>query len=289
MTLELNLDTKQLNALDKGIQVRSRFLQHVENIGKKTKSLKYNDVYFYSLPGTGKSYSVNYHLSKNGLKHNIISGNTSMFAFGVGLCVINHLNTEREDIIIVVDDCDEIFATEASCNTMKNVLDGERKFTYEKSLQSQWPNLNEIQKEAIRAHQNEEKCGFVVPCDNLSFVFLSNFKLPMDDDLRIAREKNQSKSKLLAHKNAIRSRCHVADFDLKNETHWGWIADVVLNTECLNPIEYSDEVKIEILNFLWDHWDNLTERSIRLIEKMAKILKQYPDSYNTTWKFDFLK
>ena len=287
--MELQLESKQMQALEKGMQIRSRFNQLIKNMGKSTKSSKYGDTYFFSPPGTGKSYSIKHHLSNSDIKHFIVSGNVSMYAFGVSLCVINYLNKLAEQIIIVVDDCDEIFATEASCNTMKNVLDGVRTFTYEKSLQSQWPNLSELQKEAIRAHQNEEKCGFSVPCDNMSFVFLSNFKLPIDDVVREAREKNQSKSKLLAHKNAIRSRCNVADFDLKNEAHWGWIADVALNTNCLNPIEYSQEEKIEILNFIWTNWKDLTERSIRLLEKMAIILKQYPDSYNTIWEIDFLK
>ena len=287
--MELQLESKQMQALEKGMQIRSRFNQLIKNMGKSTKSSKYGDTYFFSPPGTGKSYSIKHHLSNSDIKHFIVSGNVSMYAFGVSLCVINYLNKLAEQIIIVVDDCDEIFATEASCNTMKNVLDGVRTFTYEKSLQSQWPNLSELQKEAIRAHQNEEKCGFSVKCDNMSFVFLSNFKLPIDDVVREAREKNQSKSKLLAHKNAIRSRCNVADFDLKNEAHWGWIADVALNTNCLNPIEYSQEEKIEILNFIWTNWKDLTERSIRLLEKMAIILKQYPDSYNTIWEIDFLK
>ena len=287
--MELQLESKQMQALEKGMQIRSRFNQLIKNMGKSTKSSKYGDTYFFSPPGTGKSYSIKHHLSNSDIKHFIVSGNVSMYAFGVSLCVINYLNKLAEQIIIVVDDCDEIFATEASCNTMKNVLDGVRTFTYEKSLQSQWPNLSELQKEAIRAHQNEEKCGFSVTCDNMSFVFLSNFKLPIDDVVREAREKNQSKSKLLAHKNAIRSRCNVADFDLKNEAHWGWIADVALNTNCLNPIEYTQEEKIEILNFIWTNWKDLTERSIRLLEKMAIILKQYPDSYNTIWEIDFLK
>lgn len=287
--MELQLESKQMQALEKGMQIRNRFNQLIKNIGKSTKSSKYGDTYFFSPPGTGKSHSIKNHLSNSDIKYFIVSGNVSMYAFGVSLCVINYLNKLAEQIIIVVDDCDEIFATEASCNTMKNVLDGVRIFTYEKSLQSQWPNLSELQKEAIRAHQNEEKCGFGVPCDNMSFVFLSNFKLPIDDVVREAREKNQSKSKLLAHKNAIRSRCNVADFDLKNEAHWGWIADVALNTNCLNPIEYSQEEKIEILNFIWKNWKDLTERSIRLLEKMAIILKQYPDSYNTIWEIDFLK
>ena len=93
----------------------------------------------------------------------------------------------------------------------------------------------------------------------------------------------------MGHKNAIRSRCNVADFDLKNEAHWGWIADVVLNTTCLDGLDLSVEQKETILDFIWDNWESLTERSIRLIEKMAIIMQEYPDTYMSVWEIDFLK
>lgn len=289
MTTELSLNLKQLLALEKGMKIRNRFKQLIENINTTSKNSKFPHSYFYSPPGTGKSFTIVNHLINSNEKHVVISGNISMYAFMVSLCVLNYLNIEKSNITIVVDDCDEILATEANCNTMKNALDGPRILVYEKSLQSQWQNLNELQKEAIKAHQNDEKCGFSVPCNKMSFVFTSNFKLPIDDEVRKAREKNQSRSILMAHKNAIRSRCNVADFDLRFEEHWGWIADVVLYTECLPSLEYTEEQKIQILNFLWNNWENLTERSIRLVEKMGNILKQYPDSYNEIWLLDFLK
>ena len=37
------------------------------------------------------------------------------------------------------------------------------------------------------------------------------------------------------------------------------------------------------------NWDSLTERSIRLIEKMAIIKIEYPDTYEMVWDIDFLK
>ena len=47
--------------------------------------------------------------------------------------------------------------------------------------------------------------------------------------------------------------------------------------------------KIIILDFLWDPWEDLTEGSIRLVEKMAIIKKEYPESYSLVWEIDFLK
>jgi tRNA isopentenyl-2-thiomethyl-A-37 hydroxylase MiaE len=81
----------------------------------------------------------------------------------------------------------------------------------------------------------------------------------------------------------------VQDFSLSNAELWGWIADVVLNTDCLAEQHITIEKKEAILNFLWDNWLYLTERSIRLIEKMTIIMKEYPHTFKSVWEIDFLK
>ena len=66
----------------------------------------------------------------------IVSGNISMFAFGMSLACIRYQYGDKA-VVILVDDCDEIFKTALNVNIMKNVLDGARVYSYEKSLQSQ--------------------------------------------------------------------------------------------------------------------------------------------------------
>lgn len=283
------LGIQQQEAIERGRMNRVRLGQLVEKISIPKDGDKYPHTYFFSPPGLGKTYTVLNHLLKSNARFIQVSGNVSMFAFGIQLAVINYLNPEKETIVIYVDDCDEIFKTEASCNTMKDVLDGNRIFTYEKSLASQWSNLSSIQQEAIRHFQVEGKMGFSVPTDNMVFVFTSNFKLPIDDEVRIAREKGKSKQVLLAHRNAIRSRCRVSDFDLDWEEHWGWIADVTLNTDCLDPWSVTLSEKLIIVDFLWNNWARLTERSIRLIEKMAGTMRENPESYRPIWELDYFK
>jgi hypothetical protein len=219
----------------------------------------------------------------------MVTGSVSMFSFGIQLAVINYSNPNQERLIVFCDDVDTLVATESSCNQLKSALHGPRRFTYEKSLQSQWSNLSELQKEALMYHQEEGKMGFSVDCKSMSFILVSNIQLPTDDEVRIAREKGKGKASLLAHKNAIRSRCMVQDFSLSNAELWGWIADVVLRTDCLEQFDMSKDEKCIMLNFVWDNWEQLTERSIRLIEKMAIIKKEYPDSYDRVWEIDFLK
>ena len=276
-------------ALEKGRQNRTRFLQVVEKLPQIRNEDKYPHKFVFGFPGIGKSYEITNHLNESGTRYLMVTGNVSMFAFGVSLAVINFSNPSQERLIVFCDDVDTLVSTEASCNQLKSALHGPRMFTYEKSLQSQWSNLSDLQREAIRYHQEDGKMGFQVPTASMSFLLVSNIQLPTDDEVRLAREKSKGKASLLAHKNAIRSRCMVQDFSLTNAELWGWIADVILNTECLNQFNMTDEEKLIILNFLWDNWESLTERSIRLIEKMAIIKNEYPDSYEIVWGIDFLK
>jgi len=276
-------------ALERGRQNRTRFLQVVEKLPQIRNEDKYPHKFVFGFPGIGKSYEITKHLNETGAKYLMVTGNVSMFAFGVQLAVINFLNPNQERLIVFCDDVDTLVSTESSCNQLKSALHGPRVFTYEKSLQSQWSNLSDLQREAIKHHQEDGKMGFQVPTSTMSFILVSNIQLPTDDEVRLAREKSKGKASLLAHTNAIRSRCMVQDFSLTNAELWGWIADVILNTSCLDQFNMSDEEKLIILDFLWDNWDSLTERSIRLIEKMAIIKNEYPETYESVWSIDFLK
>jgi len=283
------LGMSQLEALERGKINRLRLKQLVQKISLVNEGDKYRHLYFFSPPGLGKTFTVQNHLRDSGISYFKVAGNVSMFAFGIQLAVINYQNPDMEPVVIFVDDCDEILKNEQNCNTMKNVLDGSKVFTYEKSLSSQRSNMTDVQQDAIDYYQVQGKMGFTVPTDNLIFVFTSNFKLPVDDEVQSAREKGLSKSVLLAHRNAIRSRCRVADFDLTPAEQWGWIADVVWNTNCLDCYRMNNFQKQVILDFLWYYWDSLTERSIRLVEKMAETMVGYPNNFRTLWEIDYLK
>ena len=279
----------QKEALEIGMQNRTRFLEVVAKLPQIKNEDKYPHKFVFGFPGIGKSYEITKHLNESCTRYIMVTGNVSMFAIGVQLAVINYSNPNQEHIIVFCDDVDTLVSTEASCNQLKSALHGPKMFTYEKSLQSQWSNLSELQRKAIEYHQEDGKMGFQVPTSSMSFLLVSNIQLPTDDEVRLAREKSKGKASLLAHKNAIRSRCMVQDFSLTSAELWGWIADVILNTECLNQFNMTDEEKLVILNFLWDNWESLTERSIRLIEKMAIIKNEYPDTYEMVWGIDFLK
>jgi len=282
----LKFSRTQLQSIDNGAAKRNRLKKLAEKAAKSSIDSAYPHTYIFSPPGLGKTFTVNKALEEAGIEHYTISGNISMFSFGINLAVINHLIDKNKPVVIVVDDCDEIFKNAANINIMKNVLSGNKVYSYEKSLQSQWNNLSEIQQEAIQAHSSDNRMGFEVPTDRFVFIFTSNFKLPNDDEVKIARDKGLSKAVLLGHLNAIKSRCKPADFDLDDNEMWGWIEDTVLNEDCLS---ISDEEKIILLDWMYNNWDNMNERSIRTAEKMAEALIDDPTGYRDDWEIDYLK
>jgi hypothetical protein len=72
----------------------------------------------------------------------------------------------------------------------------------------------------------------------------------------------------------------------KNE-YWGWIADLVLNHNILPNATQND--KEEMLEFLHEHWENLKDKSVRMVkQKLWKDLeksKHRPGhDYKGRWK-----
>jgi hypothetical protein len=272
----------------KGMELRRMLQDRLQSSVMTSTFTKYRHLYIYSLPGLGKTFTVRKMLNDLRIHHIELTGNTSIFAFGIMLAVVQFNNPDLHPLIVFVDDSDELFRNESACNTMKNVLEGANKFVYEKSMANTEKNLSDSQLEAIRYFRGDGKSGFEVPTHNLRFIFTSNNRLPLDHEVELARKKGAAKSPLIVHRNAIRSRCRVLDLDLSRSEHWGWLADVALNTDCLSQLGLDEESINEILMYLWRNWDNMKEKSIRVVEKMGITLLEQPTNYEKYWKVDFL-
>jgi len=283
---KIKFTKKQEHLIEMGALKRNRLIQLANKAANATLDSKYRHTYIYSPPGLGKTFTVEKSVENTGVNFVTISGNISMFSFGIQLAVTNHIIPKDEQVVVIIDDCDEILKNEINVNIMKNVLSGKEVYAYEKSLQSQWNNLSDLQKESVEKHSSPARMGFLVPTDRFVFIFTSNFKLATDDEVKIAREKGQARANMKAHHNAIRSRCKPADFELNDDEQWGWIADVILNEDC---VELSDDDKIILLDWMYNNWDNMTERSIRTAEKMAEVISEDPTGYRDTWEIDYLK
>ncbi len=274
----IEFSTQQEHAIKMGAMERARLVSKVkESVSKINTSNIVKHTYISSPAGLGKTFTITRELEKSKIPYSSISGVVSLFALATNLATLTYLN-QKGKLVVVIDDCDMLLEGTQNINVMKNILEGERKFKYEKMIHID--NYNELQQEAINWHisKNPEKLGFVVDCGRINFIWASNKKLPTEDDAR--------KKPKLSHLHAIRSRCDTHDFDLSFEKQWGWLVDVTIK-ELKNKLSLNQ--KMILLDWMYNNWNNLTERSLRAVNKLSDIMINKPKGYRDEWEMQYLK
>lgn len=280
MELDIISRQSQAQAVELGQKQRSRLIMSTNSIPRMMMQQQFGHLYLYSLPGFGKTYEVTNLMHREGIKHMVVSGNASFFAFGVNLALAQYKNPDLAPMVIVVDDCDALINNVDGCNIMKNMLEGVRCYRYMKAMGNLMRELNADQQAAIEYFKKENELGFTVPTQNLTFVFTSNIRLPEETD--------QKMKQLVVHQLALRSRCTVVDFDLTDNEAWGRLYHVCTSTNFLEKLSLTEEQALEIMDFLWVNWSILKEKSIRTIEKMAIKIANYPENYLEWWEVEFV-
>ena len=282
------MTTRQERAISMAKEKRARLVSIAEEVSQGKLD---RHCYVFSPPGLGKSFTFQQKLKDSGVKYKFITGTVTPVFLGAELATLHVENTENEKIVIVVDDCESILNDMDFCNILKNVLDGTKQLQYNKLMKGWLHSLSQRQRTAIESLTLEDSAGFIVPTNNFVFVFLSNIKLPTETDLKKMGRVGKATKELEKHRNAIRSRCKTIDFALNNQTIWGWIADVVLESKILERIlkeDHQEKGQI-ILDWLFYNADNLTELSIRTVEKMAEEIKRNPTNYISEWEDSFME
>jgi hypothetical protein len=270
----------------KFLELGSKNRKRLSILGNKISNFdtndEYNHSYIYSVPGLGKTHTVNEAMSKNGINYVTISGNVSMFAFGVQLALINYMCPDQVTVVSV-DDCNEILKDTSNINIIKNILEGNRQFHYQKMLGGLINQLDELQQKAIQHHVVEGTTGFVVPTNNMVFVFTANERLPYDDEVNGKKVKDR-----MIHLNAIRNRCRVYDFVMDPLVQWGWISDVILNV--VPPVaKVPKKIKEECCVFMFNNWDKMKTKSIRTAKMMCEDYLNNREDYQFIWESEYLK
>jgi hypothetical protein len=279
------LNTKQNQALEMGKLRRQQLIKAAQKFVKADLSMDYPHSYIYSLGGLGKTHNVTKAVENLNLPHKVISGKTSDWGFALQLAVIYHFKPKGLPFRIIVDDCDAILAP-SFINTLKNMLEGERKLVYNQHLQPHLLDTPEKQ-EAIEALRTS--VGFEVPCNEFIFLFTSNYKLPNSNEALAAEAKGPGRStQKIIDLNAIRTRVKAKDIIFESDFEWwGWIADAVLNDGSVDHI-INKEQQYELLRWMWDNWSNLTGRCLRTVNQLADVMKYDSDDYEDEWYQDYI-
>jgi hypothetical protein len=274
----IQFSLSQENAIRMGKSIREELIEIVDDACDQNST----NTYIYSPPGLGKTHAVETALNKRNLEFYTISGNLSMFAFGLKLAFIDHITPKNTKIVINIDDCDEILKNEQNINIIKSILEKPYIFRYEKSLTAFLSNCPPEQVEAINSHKIPNGVGFEVDCKNMKFIITSNKKLPTKADVE------KKPTALNNHLHAIRSRCHTKDFNQPWEVIWGWIVDVTLNTKLEFAKDLSLDQKMILLDWMYQNWNRMNEASIRTVKKMAQKMINSPHKYKSSWEATYL-
>ena len=298
----LTLTSKQKRAIEDGRSKRKRLIRTTKKASMNTIDSTYSNndfgivtkkkrhYYIYGPSGVGKTYNMEKAVKETGVKHFVISGNVSMWAFAVQLACIKGSLKNNEKVVVIIDDCDELLKDGKSVNQLKELLD-KNQFSYNKKPQLH-TLTSDYQLACVEQCMADDNLGFKVDCSDFTFVITSNIQLPFDSTPEQMLEKNggnlTSRISYIKHLTAIRGRMNTKDLSFTKEEKWGNIAIVLLEDDgCPN---LSEQQKIFLLQWMDYNWNDMTETSIRTAEKMADILtEEGQQNIVDAWECDFLK
>lgn len=279
--LQLLSDTQQLY-INAGSLNRKRLrMSVVRAIDRKTP----RDLYIYSPPGLGKSYTTDLVFKENGIEPVRIEGNSSLFGFLVDMALVMVNRDPKQHLYLFIDDCDNLLLHKDSVNTLKIALQ-KGILTYNKSLAGQYNNLEDYQKECLDVFRVEGRNSISIPLTDMTIIWCSNYKLADQHDVDTATS-DTTKQKYI-DELALRRRLDARDYELVNNDLWGWIADCVLNETPKSMVNASREELEQILSWMISNWDKLKEHNISFAEKLYDEMCLDPDSYLTAWEYDYL-
>ena len=247
-------------------EILARLGERFQILTDMTKAVKAGDVRAMIVsgpPGVGKSYGVEYVLSRDDLfnvlgerkpKYEIVKG--AMSALGLYAKLYEFSDAKH---VLVFDDCDSVLLDDLSLNILKGALDSSKKRTIAWNTDSR----------LLRSEGIPDKFEF-----KGAAIFITNIKF----------EHVKSK-KLRDHLDALESRCHYIDLQMDTDREKILrIKQVVSEHGMLDSYEFEDCVKDEIVKFVEDNKSKLRELSLRMVLKVADLRKSFPTTWQTMAK-----
>ena len=272
-----------------GKNYRELFRESVDNFYKKMN----HHLYIAGQPGVGKTYTVEQLAKQHPNVYLLpIKGKMSPFAFIKTIAVNCYKLPKNITLAVYIDDMNQMFKANSDFLDMFKIamdkVSGDC-IEYKTSLGAQYTNCEEFEKEAIDHFKSMDptRTGFKIPFNGrVKFIFTMNTPLPGKQEMDKLKIGSDQWIKL-NNRAAIRSRVTYEDLVMNKSVYWGWIADVVWhnpNTMCIGATE---DQRYEMLSWLWDNWEAVSETSLRFVEeKMWDIMRDHPSkaAYRTRWE-----
>jgi len=304
----ISYTTKQKNSIIDGFKKRKRLLD--SSFEAAQRALEYDEIMGDFRPdtllmgstGIGKSFNTLKALELMGIDAVVLQGNTTPFQFGTKL-MMNHYRfmltrkSESERLVVVMDDCDSFFANKETLNILKGMCGsrGTRCYQYNKALQIHLLTEDQLSVLSLPEYSHRDgSLGYRVNCDDIIFIVNTNFKLPTENQANTYGRENPATARAnrLQDLAAVRRRFNPEDFMLEKYENWGWIAYVSLYDGLLDELGETQEgefKKHQILNFIYQNWDSMTEHNLDTVTDMLLKMRKSPNNYMEIWETKFIE
>lgn len=215
-----------------------------------------NSLIVSGAPGIGKSHTV----EKTLLEVN--GGSEYNFVFHKGYLRASHLfrllwENRYPGMVIVIDDCDAIFNDETALNILKAALE------LKPSRHIGWGSEKEF------SDQDGETIPRYFSYEG-SIIFLTNKDI---------RGEIASNSKNAPHLSALESRSLLLDMKIKTKREYMIKIKQTVEQGMLRQKGFSALDETQIMNFVEEYKDSLTELSLRMVEKIAALYRSNPSNW----------
>ena len=205
-------------------------------------------------PGLGKSFGISKILERENPYHTIVRG----YVRPTGLYKMLYEHREAGSVV-VFDDADSIFADEASLNLLKTACD-----TTKKRVLS-WLSETKMEDEGgDRVPNTFEFEGTI--------IFITNY----DFDAMIERG-----SKLAPHFAALISRSMYLDMAMKTKKDYLVRIKQVIEAGMLRNEGFSKSEETQVVSFIEKNQDAMRELSLRMVIKVAALVKSHPAKWQS--------
>jgi hypothetical protein len=239
-------------------EIVERMRERFDMLNEMAKAVKRGDVRALIVsgpPGVGKSYGIEEVLERHktvqtlgGKKsYEIVKGAMSPLGLYAKLYELSAPGN-----IIVFDDCDSIFTDELSLNILKAALDSKKTRTIHWNTDSRL-----LRQEGIPSSFKFEG----------SAIFITNIKF------------SKVRGKIRDHLDALESRCHYIDLTIDTEREKMLRIRQIVGDGMLDPYNFNEEMKAEIIDFIDMNKGRLREVSLRTVLKVADLVKAFPNRW----------
>ena len=234
-------------------------------------------------PGVGKTFTTIQELEKHNIPYVLIEPGMSDIVITMKLAWGVYNLEEDQELVVVPDDADDVIFKDLKTLNKWKLATGKHDphWGYNSSIMGTVSQLRKQKKnaeaQALLAFQEEGEIGLKIPLDRVRFFVLCN---------KDYEDPAATSAKFFDSIEPVLDRFEYIRLDMPWQEKWGWLAHVLCSSQPFDDYSLDDEDKKELLDFLYNKWENIKSRygaSYRFVEKLAADSINHPTTKIDKW------